>query len=325
MHQQFLYYLKQKGCREYTVKQYEQRLRMIFNELPELTQENITEYLYKKSESGCTASTINNYLKVIRAYGNACDYKWVNDIKYWAEEEPNREPLTDGEIETLLSLPSPKGYNKQKWARWTLFLELLAFAGMRPNEVASIHSENVADNIITLPRTKTVPRKVPVPANVKLPEFSGYLFPAQNKSEREYVWRSAWQKHFQKRKDLANISRKGISIYSFRHSFITTLVEEGVNTLAIGHAVGQRDPKSTQKYVHLGVKAITNTQNRHRLVRKTLTPQQQFQQVVDDLRKQGILDSNQFYYELTNNSIKIEIRANSRENSHVDKGVKDSD
>lgn len=49
---------------------------------------------------------------------------------------------------------------------------------------------------------------------------------------------------------------KGVSPHSLRHSFASHLMEAGVEQRHIQALLGQRDPKSTEVYLHVSNKTI---------------------------------------------------------------------
>lgn len=305
--QDFRFYLLTLGLRKPTVDRY---VTYIAN-LEEVTPETVQDYILQALDRGTKNSSINVFLRAIRKYCEFQKLEWAKDVKYLKEDETQKAILSDQEIEDLLSLPCPPRFHKEVWDRWTLFLKIMAYTGMRPSEVATltINQIDFGTNNFLLPITKTTPRKVPIPhllheeLKKHLETTKDYLFPpTQGKSK--HIWRNGWIKHFRKRAIMLNI-RPEATIYSLRHSFITSLLEEDVSLPKVMKVVGHKNIETTFRYTHLTNKDSQEAVKRHRLGKRHTSPQERFKHVLEDLKRTGIFDDPDFTYQVSNNKIII--------------------
>lgn len=266
-----------------------------------LTYELIVEFMTFKRQT-CKNSYINHYINFAAVW---CDYqKYLGQpadaryktIKYFKIEDTNKSTMSDDEIEKFLALP-PKSamrlngrtkkpmlviYNQNgMYAKWTLFFSVLAFTGMRPNEVATLTAQNVDFGrnvfVVTSQNSKTHDQRfVPIASNLLEPlkkhmENCGeYLF----KSVHGSIFNSVdWCYNFQDRVKRLDIKRAGLTCYSLRHSFITRMLDEDVNLFKVQKIVGHKRVDTTAKYEHLTTKDIQKAILRHPLIRKNTDPQ----------------------------------------------------
>ena len=91
-----------------------------------------------------------------------------------------------------------------------------------------------------------------------------YVFPGKNLVpdprtgliSRHHTMESGLQKAVKKAVELANINKR-ISCHTFRHSFATHLLENGVNIRVVQRLMGHADVKTTEIYTHVLTKDIS--------------------------------------------------------------------
>jgi len=286
--QGFKSYLLRQGKARATIENYLSSIRLLLKTSPELIKVDLEEYLTSQLEGGKSPSQLNNLVMALRHYG---DYIGINyrDIKYFTVKETYKSTLSDQEIEAFLALPLPtkkiskwyqknkdKGYLKERYKLMTLFFSILAYSGMRPNEVAqlTIDSIDFGRGFFILERTKTTPRHVPIAPGLlddltaHIKELKGkYLFYGRF---GEPVQRHAWQDHFKERITRLGIKRNKLTTYSLRHSFITRMLGEDVNLMKVQKIVGHKKIETTANYTHLTTKDMTTAIRKDPLSRTNL-------------------------------------------------------
>jgi site-specific recombinase XerD len=277
-----LYLLKDKRCRNNTVKRRVWNLRHIVEELGSLeniTTETVDEYTFRLLQANKKATYINSLLDTVRSYG---DWKKIDSlchIKNIKEDAPVKSILSDEEVEAILALPCPqrrvvskfgkvftRSIGQRNWDSQTMFFTLLAYTGCRPNEVAKLNKHNDilwGQDLISIKNDKTGKnRLIPIASNIKQPlkDYcegldSEFLFKTNNATG--FINSSAWCDAFHKRLKRAGIVRRqGLTVYSLRHSFITNLLEEDVAFPRVMQLAGHSRAETTLRYTHLCVKNL---------------------------------------------------------------------
>lgn len=298
--QKFEDYLTRR-MRDTTARDYIQRFNYVYSSVSPFTPENINAWFLAKKREGVQGNSINNLVKAVRAYATAYELEWK--IPYFAEEPTEKEIFTDTEIESFLNLPKLPYFHYDIWEQWTMFFSILAFSGMRGNEVASLTVEQIdfIGNHFVLPKTKTRPRKVPIAVNLIEPlkkyvvDKDKYLFPT-DRGSRGHVWRAGWQKHFNIRKKALGFTKKKLTTHSFRHSHATNLYENGVELPDIMKIEGHKNYDTALKYIHLSDKSSQKAINKHSIVQKSLDATTLFNTFLEEAKKQGILDDSKFHF-----------------------------
>lgn len=215
--------------------------------------------------------------------------------------------MSDEEIEAFLGLPCPfqraihrtgkvffRPTDTKRWERMTLFWKICAYTGMRPGEVAHLEIESVdfGRGVFVLTDTKTVPRLVPIPPNIKesidwycKSLLGKFLFPSARGGNHNgtgpVVDSVDWHYDFHRRIDRLGIKRTNLTPYSLRHSLITRLLEEDVNLFKVQKIVGHRRIETTAQYTHLTTKDIQEAIRKHPLIRKATDPRSILRALLD--------------------------------------------
>lgn len=224
---------------------------------------------------------------------------------------PKPEPtykgiLTDKEIEAIINYERSGNESKFVHAIWSLFFEILSYTGMRPGELATLKTENIDLGrrvfIIEARYCKTnKQRLVPIPSNI----IDKIIPIIRSKKPSDYLlcFRSGkifrdgdWWYHFNKRITKLGLKRKGISVYSLRHSFATSLLSENMNLFQVMKCLGHSDPKTTLVYSHLTTKDLHNTIQKLPLLRDKLPPSETVKIIKELLMSFNL--SNRFEYKL---------------------------
>ncbi len=323
------YLLLVRGQRESSATLNVQKVGVLLRSITEFSAPVIESFFVELKSQGKNNNYINRYLDVARLYCYFLQHKSVEidssilTIKYLKETHSERATMSDQEIEAFLNLPPKRSGPKEgcHYNRWTLFFSIMAFTGMRPQEVARLTVDTVDFGrsifVITEEVSKThTQRFVPIPPNIrdKLEEHvktcDDYLFKARKNSYRfnlPIVDNVDWGYNFHDRINRLGIKRKGLCPYSLRHSLITRLLEEDVNIFKVQKIVGHRRLDTTAGYTHMTTKDIQLAIAKHPLIRKATDPHQILDAFKEIIRSFEFEKNEKFIYSLqeTGNDLKI--------------------
>ncbi len=268
-----------------------------------ITYELLIEFMTFKRRT-CKNSYINHYVDFGAVWSDYQKYQGLPfderyyKIRYFKTEDVNKSTMSDEEIEKFLSLPPYSATRLHKSGKpmmvvydqkgmyhvWTLFFSILAYTGMRPNEVATLTVESVDFGrnvfVIDSQNSKTHEQRfVPIasvlvePLKKHIDKCTKYLFPSSRGGGRGVFDSGDWGYNFHERLKRLEIRRSGLTPYSFRHSFITRMLDEDVNLFKVQKIVGHRRTETTAKYEHLTTKDIQKAILKHPLIRKNTDPQ----------------------------------------------------
>ena len=245
--------------------------------------------------------------------------------------------MSDSEIEAFLNLPAPYSTvlnantgelqtiqtSKKQYEIWTLFFSIMAYTGMRPQEVALLTPDLVdfGRKIFIVPEenSKThTERYVPIPPNIldkvenHVKELQGeYLFPARNggtsRSGKAVVNNVQWGYNFHARCKRLGIKRKGLVPYSLRHSLITRLLEEDVNIFKVQKIVGHKRLETTAGYTHMTTKDIQQAITKHPLIRKATDPRSIIEAFKEIVRSFEFEKNEKLQYQLNETTGKLSL------------------
>jgi integrase len=302
-------YLYKIGRQKSTIKKHLIRLNVINRKIHEWTIESVEGFVIDLKKSGIKNVTINSYIDTIRLYSQFNNYP--NELCYYKHYKPDlsvKGTLSDDEIEKIISLPCPAGDDKLMWNKYSLIYSILAYSGMRPQEVCLLKKENIdwGKNVFSIEHTKTgVPRFVPIPPNLvdTIKEYissidTQELFLSRRNS---IISVKSYYHDFRKRLRTLKIDRPHISVYSFRHSYATTMLEADVNihklAKLLGHSIEQ-----TAHYEHLTTKDLQQAILRHPLVKKHTNPEYVLNDIKQFVDSYELDKDNRFEYEVVHSN-----------------------
>lgn len=296
--------------REETIKAHLQRIRQLQRDCTPFTYENIEKYLIDKKRAGVQGSSLNRLIITLRNYHKCCPLPWIDKLKLFPIEEPYKAVFSDDEILQVINMPKIKNVPQGAWDKWTMWLKILAFSGMRPEEVSKLTVESIdwGSNNFILDQTKTRPRRVPIAKILQndlkeyLQDKTNYLFP----TPKGHVWRNGWIDCINKRLNVLGIKRKGLSAKAFRASFISNLWEESAPLPDIMGIVGHKNVKTTLVYSGLGNKSAQKTINRHTIIQKTVDKFEALKLLLEDATKRGLLERDDIKFHISKNRLIFE-------------------
>lgn len=161
-----------------------------------------------------------------------------------------------------------------------MILSLIYSTGLRLQELVSLKTENIDSKLMCIKVVEGKGKKdrfVALSANI-LTELRGYfrlykpvlyLFNGTKKGT-PYSCRSV-QRILEKTLQKTNLTNKGYSIHTLRHSYATHLLENGADLPAIKQLMGHHHLSQTMQYVHISTKHINTVTNPYDVIIKSLT------------------------------------------------------
>ncbi len=327
-----------------TVYRHLKNLGRIQDHCPNLTKDEIEAYFTLLREQGCKNTYLNSMLHTARMYAH---FKGTDDlltIKYRKREIFQKATMSDDEIEGFLNLEFPgstkpyydrrtNAYHEpfmyKRWRVWNVFFSIMAFAGMRPGEVAALRVGDIdfGRQVFVIRDSKTnTPGVAPIAPNIielvkkHLDSVEGdFLFPS---FEGGKAWKgkdmdggepilnsNAWHDHFHKRIEILGIKRTNLTAYSFRHSYATRLLESNVSLFHVKKLLRHNDLRSTLVYEHLTTKDLIDAVQKLPLVRRGTNPKTILQAIVELLKSFRIDEDIRFNYKIeeNENSVRFEV------------------
>ena len=232
----------------------------------EITLEDLNGWKFKQRDRGLKNGTMRFYLKRLRAifnyavkHGHIADSpaKHVTMPKAPKKKDYRDKVLARADLKALCKASSP--YYASVW-------ELLANTGMRPNELRQLRHRDVVDGSLDLPGTITKtgePRTVPL--NPTAREALKYLtIDARvdalydgkefELSPGDLIMRDTYGTGTISRAFKCAAKKAGLGkhvLYNLRHTFISTLVNNGVVVPTVSEIAGHDKLETTMAYIHI--------------------------------------------------------------------------
>ncbi|KKQ84867.1 MAG: Tyrosine type site-specific recombinase [Candidatus Woesebacteria bacterium GW2011_GWB1_38_8] len=240
----------------YAVKSRFKTLKTWFGD-KEFNRDNFNLFIQHMRESGYSVSYRNNFIKLAKTLGIYLKTDEFRDYLYFRENRTfTGEVLTPDEIQRIAEAgPDPK-YNA--------LLLLMGTTGARIGEILSLVQEDVRGTpaFVIFRNTKNgSDRMVPISENLykQLKNLgNGRVFSMKN---------SQWVNIELKRRAKSVGITKRVFCHQFRHSYITTMREQGVEIADIATIVGHQDPRNTMRYSHASLSYFTQVVRQHPLLK----------------------------------------------------------
>lgn len=321
----FKLYLTQRGSKPRTIEKHLYHIQKVIDKYGEISRPVIDRHLLFEHERGIKNKTLNIYIDSYRVYGHFSGDTELQKVKYFKAVLPVKATLSDEEIEAIIQLPKLSGQRQKEYDHWSLFFSMVAWSGCRPGEIAALtkHDFDFGRKVYIIRDSKTnTPRLVPIAANIieevkkSYEKMNGvHFFPSlrggKNHDKGAIIDSSDWCVNFKKRIKRLGIDRPGVSVYSLRHSYLTTLAEEDVNIKKIMKIAGHKKLETTLHYFDLTTKDLHNASNKHPYIRRATDPQEVLKAMADHIRGfQLEKDGERFEYQLQmdNSSLRLEVR-----------------
>lgn len=246
------------------------------NNLP-FNKQNFLAFILYMKDQGYSFSYINNFIKIAKHIDKYYKINELQDFTYFDEKKKNNyEILTTEEIYALahIQLPYQKMADKIN-DRQRILLMLLGTTGCRISEALELKRSDIYHNpphVVFRDTKNGTDRAVPIADFLykdllRLSEGSDLVF----KSGRGGTLDPQQVNIDIKTRAKAINLDKPIWNHLFRHSFITTMLESGVDVSDVSVIVGHSDPKSTMRYKNSQLEHYSNIIMMNPLLKKSLT------------------------------------------------------
>ncbi len=249
---------------------------------------NFNIFISQMKSKNHAPSHLNNMIKMAKHLDKYFQINQLQDYDYFRESfTPTKEVLTPEEIKKLTELEMSYKFTRFMNQRQKALIFLLGTTGCRIGEAIDLQWDDVFSDHVIFRETKNGDSRV-VPISSEL--YQLFLELPRNRPEVFSSYRGnklASQEinaDLQKRAKSAGIT-KHIYNHLFRHSFITTMLEQGADSLDVAVIVGHKDPKNTMRYKNSLLSHYRTVIQVHPLLRKTMTFEQMTIKVRDLIYK----------------------------------------
>lgn len=257
-----------KNLSQSTIDFYSSKARHFFNFLEDtdqpidsITEETVVDYIFSLKEKQLHDTTINTYLRMVRAFLYWCmdkGYLGRFPIKLIRADIPIKETYTNNELERLLEAPDQKNCSFAEYRNWVMVNFLLG-TGCRASTLVNLKIEdlNFSDGTVLFRHMKTRNQQI-VPltrALLKiLEEYLGYRdgAPSDLLFVSEYsvqltvsaLGNAIWSYNH----------KRGVektSLHLFRHTYAKLYIQAGGDPFRLQKLLGHSDLSMTRRYVAL--------------------------------------------------------------------------
>ena len=239
----------------------------------EITVEIAGEYLNNVWQSGITGLTYNVKLRILRKalavfMKEDCPFKDFQNKRHYPE---SRKPFTEEQLKAIWAAmddPDFKIVNKQELY---VVLKMAYYTGLRRGDICLLKWASIINNSIVLKPSKTAHSSrmvvtIPIVAPLrellnKLPHNSHYVFPQTAVRYTENIYSLTNDiRHLlehcgiqtcEKVEGHRKVPALRYGLHSFRHTFISQLLNKGVSAILVRSMVGHRSEMVTQIYAHI--------------------------------------------------------------------------
>jgi integrase len=274
----FKYYLLRQGKRQSTVQKHINALTYIYENCHTFDPEKVEGFLFSLYEQGRTGGYLNILVQALRHYGRSIKSSKYDNIKYFKVVETFKNTLSDDEITDLLSITADAiKYlrDPEKFNRFTFFFRILSFTGLRPNELLTMRCTQVdfGEGVFRLDHTTktSTPRTVAI-NDLLITDLRNYIKDINSEYLFPQTWdRHTWKEQFNLRIRYLGIKREKLSTYSIRFSWVSRLLDAGVNSIVLAEMAGH-SLEQQKHYYRMTTKSKKIAIKKDPLGRKLLTP-----------------------------------------------------
>jgi integrase len=306
-------YLIKKGRQQATIEGHLKKLRVLERELPKWDLESVDQFIVNLKKAGRSNATINCYIDCIRIYSQMMGYDpLLCNYQHFKKKFRIKGTMSDDEVEALYSIPCPKGRDEVIWQKDSLFLKVIALTGARPGEIAKLTRYDLTDRYIQINESKTgKPRLIPIAEPLRK-DLEQYLYKLIGDelfiTHKGCVYSDhSWLPMFKKRMKMLGINRPNVTLYSLRHSMVTSLLRQKIPAQTISKLCGNSVDMITNVYSHMIIEDVEEALTQHPLIRKTSDPKEIIRALKQTIEKLHLEKDPRFEFILKEEGSKLEI------------------
>lgn len=237
------------------------------NNVEDIDEDDFLDYKdYLEQVKNFKSATVNRKLNALKSLFGYLHKLGIIRINYMSviptkrpfQDQKKVEVLEAEEIEHIITLPLK--LKDKNWRRSAALLYVLAFLGLRRSEILELQVKHLdlENKTLDVYRTKTNTFDA-LPLNDRtVAVIAGYLNEREELNEEDYLFKgdkggkfseTAFTETIRRYAKESNIDKE-ITAYSFRHSFITNLLEEGLDQSLVMKWTGHTDIRSLEVYAH---------------------------------------------------------------------------
>ena len=177
-------------------------------------------------------------------------------VKKYAEVKRERF-LSDKELRTLFDVLDTRETEGLESTYVTTAIKMLVFTGCRLREIQTLKWDYVEGNTLTLPDSKTGPRRIPLSNDAyrvleQLPRMPGNEFVFAGKIEGRFI--TDLQKPWRRIRNEAGI--EDVRLHDLRHTYASVAIMNGISLPILGKLLGHTQIQTTMRYAHLADKPV---------------------------------------------------------------------
>jgi integrase/recombinase XerD len=288
LYDEFIDSRKMRNVRESTITSYNKNIKNFKNWLPEshfediskITKKTINEYVLFLQSSLKNQSTINSYLRAVKAVlyfamEEEQDYLATFKFKLPKEDSQVGSVYSEIELEKLLKKPNFLKCTDNEYKMWVI-VNYMVETGNRLSTVISLKTEHIdfGQNQIMLSHTKN--REImfiPISPMLKkilvkyMNDFGifeqKYLFP--NMFAKQYT-PSGLAHEIAKYNKLRKVNKT--TTHGFRRTFATYYIHQGGDPITLKRLLGHKSYKMTEKYVRVYDKKYLDNNEEFSILKK---------------------------------------------------------
>lgn len=241
----------------------------------EFSRTNFVAFIAEQKAKGLKNSYLNNFLKTARQIDKFLGSEEMKGYKELHEKAHiPKDLLSPDEITKLATISISYSHDREFInQRQKCLIMLLGTTGCRIDEALNLQKEDLHDapaHVIFRETKNGEDRAVPISdelyEQLRKLSSSKYVFVG---SRATVLTQQAMNRDLKERAKQCGIEKR-VHAHLFRHSFITEMINQGVDWFALSVIVGHRDPASTRVYYQQSLRDATRIVMQHPLLKSKM-------------------------------------------------------